>query len=275
VTGFPFDQGQRGLLASIDRFSRLRRVRLYAVGGMIRDSFLKRSKLRPDFDFSIRKGAFPFGRKLAAHLKGCFVPLDREHGACRVVKRSAGVLCTIDLTDFRGASLEEDLKARDYTINALAVDLRDLLGARDLLSAVVDPLGGYQDIRAGVIRVTSEAALRDDPLRILRAFSFSAQLGFTITPATRKLLKKHKERLTGVSPERIRDELFKVLESPDAARFVDELDSLKILDIVFPEIVKMRGRSQGPYHHLDVWAHSVEALRQLERRSPAWRRTRG
>ncbi len=261
---FRYTQGQRDLLARVEKFARRRRVRLYAVGGMIRDALLKRPGVRPDFDFAIPKGSFPFGRALARYLGAAFVPLDPEHGACRIVRQVDGTLCTIDLSDYRGTSLEEDLTRRDFTVNAMAVSLRDLLRREDPFSGLIDPLDARADIGAKVIKVTSEQALVDDPLRILRAFGMSAQLGLTISSRTRTLLKKHASLLGKVSPERVRDELFKILESGRAAECIEELDRLKILDAIFPEIAAMRGRYQGPYHHLDVWRHSLLALKHLE-----------
>lgn len=261
---FRYEQGQRELLARIEKFARGRRVRLYAVGGMIRDALLRRPAVRPDFDFAIPRGSFAFGRALARHLKAAFVPLDPEHGACRIVHYVRGTLCTVDLSDYRGDSLEKDLAMRDFTVNAMAVSLRDLLTREDPLSALVDPLDGRADIRAGILKVTSEKALIDDPLRILRAFSLGAQLALSIVPPTRALLKKHAALLEKVSPERVRDELFKILESGCAAACIEDLDRLKILGVIFPEIAAMRGRYQGPYHHLDVWRHSMHAVRQLE-----------
>jgi poly(A) polymerase len=98
----------------------------------------------------------------------------------------------------------------------------------------------------------------------LRAFSFACTLGFNINKDTLKLAKKEKDKLTDVSAERIRDELFKIFLTQRAYNCVATIDKLKILQIIFPEFRKMRGIGQGPYHHLDVWQHTLETVRQLE-----------
>jgi poly(A) polymerase len=104
----------------------------------------------------------------------------------------------------------------------------------------------------------------DDPLRILRAFSLSAIFRFKIDKQTLKLIQRDRKNIAWVSGERIRDELLKILETPRAFDYLVKMDKLKVLDIIIPEIKIMRGVKQGPYHHLDVWQHSLETLRQLE-----------
>jgi putative nucleotidyltransferase with HDIG domain len=110
----------------------------------------------------------------------------------------------------------------------------------------------------------TKGSFSEDPLRVLRAFSFAAALGFKINSATLKAAKEAKKKLVNVSGERIRDELFKIFTSHKSYDCLVELDRLKILEIIFPEIKKMRGIGQGPYHHLDVWQHTLETLKQLE-----------
>jgi poly(A) polymerase len=98
----------------------------------------------------------------------------------------------------------------------------------------------------------------------LRAFSLACIFAFKIHPQTLCCIKSTAPKLDQVSFERIRDELFKILESPESCAFLSEMDRLKVLSVIFPEIEMMRGVRQGPYHHLDVWKHSLETVRQLE-----------
>ena len=259
-----FSAKEKEILKPVNDFAGSRKVKLYLVGGALRDLLLKRKKDNPDFDFCLKAGALSFGRKLAAHLKAAFVLLDEEHGACRLVKKADGKLYTFDFTDFRGPTLENDLLHRDFSINSLALDLKDVFSDKDLSKAIIDPYSGREDLDRKIIRVTHKNSFKEDPLRIMRAFSFSCMLGFSVDKETLRLAKKDKSMVSEVSGERLRDELFKIFESAQTHAALVTLDKLKILEIIFPEIKPMRNIGQGPYHHLDVWQHTLETLNQFE-----------
>jgi putative nucleotidyltransferase with HDIG domain len=259
-----FPSESQKILKAVHLFAGGRRVKPYLVGGALRDLILGRARENPDFDFAVKKGAISFGRQMAREFKCGFVVLDREHGSCRLVKKSGDNFYTLDFTDFRGASLEDDLKRRDFTINSIALKLEDALSGSDFSPLLIDPCSGLPDIRKGIIRAVNKASFSEDPLRVMRAFSFCALLGFTIHKDTLKYARLYKDKLPGVSAERIRDELFKVFASDKAYECFLRLDKIRILDIIFPEIKKMRKIGQGPYHHLDVWQHTLETLKQLE-----------
>ncbi|MBM3246326.1 MAG: HD domain-containing protein [Candidatus Omnitrophica bacterium] len=241
-----------------------KKLKVYLVGGILRDFFLKRDKDNPDIDFCLKKGAINFARELSRKTKSGFVVLDKEHGAARLVKRIKDKVYTLDFTDFRGKTLEEDLARRDFTINAIVLELEKAFGSGDFTRSLIDPCSGRKDLKNKLIRAAGGKAFDEDPLRILRAFSFACIFGFKIDKQTLKLIKLKKKKLSGVSCERIRDELFKILDAPCAFDYLAALDKLKILKLIFPEIEMMRGVSQGPYHHLDVWEHTLETIRQLE-----------
>ncbi len=253
----------KNLLKDIQRFARAKKVRLYLVGGYLRDILLKREKDNPDIDFCLKKGAINFARALREQIRAGFVVLDKEHGCARLVKRIKDKVYTLDFTDLRGKDLNADLLHRDFTVNAMALGLEDIL-AGNLDDKLIDPRGGRKDLKAKIIRMVAKKAFDEDPLRILRAFSLSAIFGFGIDKETLKLVKVKKGKLSGISCERIRDELFKILERPDAFGHLLKLDQLGILKIIIPEIELMRGVEQGPYHHLDVWKHTLETIKQLE-----------
>ena len=259
-----FSPEQEKILRSVQRFAKSKRVRLYLVGGILRDALLGREDKSPDFDFCLKRGAVNFGRKLAGSMGAGFVVLDKEHGASRLVKKTARGFLTLDFADFRGASLEIDLLHRDFTINSLAAELEDIVSQDNLSGSLIDPHGAQRDLKAKVIRVISRESFSEDPLRILRAFSLSSRLRFIIDKETRRLAEKQKEGLRKVSAERIRDELFKILAAKDSHDFIVALDRSKILELIFPELLPLRGIGQGPYHHLDVWGHSLETLKQTD-----------
>ena len=106
---------------------------------------------------------------------------------------------------------------------------------------------------------------RDDPLRLLRAFALQATLGFKMDTKTRAQIKKDAHLISKVAAERIREEIFKILASPRAYEILSSMDKLKLLPQVIPQITVMYGVTQGGYHHLDVWKHSLEVLAQLEK----------
>jgi len=260
-----FSSEEQKILKSIYDSSRRNKVKLYLVGGVLRDMLLGRKKENPDFDFSLKKHSISFARQLAHKIKAGFVILDRQHGACRLVKKIKDKVYTFDFTDFRGKDLEDDLLHRDFTINTLALELESvLLKNADLESLVIDLYGARRDLKAKVISSVNANSFAEDPLRILRAFSFSAILGFKIDETTKRLLGLKKKKLVQVSSERIRDELFKIFDHPFSIEYLKQLDALGIIEIIFPEIKKMRDIGQGPHHHLDVWQHTLETIRQLE-----------
>lgn len=250
------------ILKAVLQFARAKKARPYIVGGYLRDILLKRKKSNPDIDFCIKNKALRFAAELAKKLKAGYVVLDRLHGACRIVKKERGRVVTLDFTDFRGKTLELDLLHRDFTINTLAMELEGISEPRPCMC--IDLYSAGHDLRRKIIRAVHEGAFEEDPLRILRAFSFSTTLGFRIDKKTLGLIRLKRKALACVAGERIRDELFKVLSSPGTFQGLVQMDRHNIISVIMPEIERMRGLKQGPYHHLDVWRHSLETVRQLE-----------
>ncbi|MDD5120272.1 MAG: HD domain-containing protein [Candidatus Omnitrophica bacterium] len=259
-----FSEKEEDILRIVYNFAKAKRIKLYLVGGALRDLVLRRKKENPDFDFCLQRGALSFGRLLAESLRAAFVLLDEEHAACRLVKKIDGKIYTFDLSDFRAKTLEKDLLHRDFTINSMALNLGDVFSKQDLDALVIDPYSGRKDLKAKTIKITGPGSFSEDPLRILRAFSFSCIFKFSMDKETLRLAKKERNKISSVSPERIREELFKIFESSSAYQSLVVLDKLKILEIIFPEIKPMRNIGQGPYHHLDVWQHTLETLNQFE-----------
>jgi len=198
----------------------------YLVGGAVRDLLLGQPV--HDLDFALPDQTLEAGKKLADQLGGAIFTLDENRSTVRVILDGGEhSRLVIDLTCFQGASIEEDLAARDFTITSLA--LRP--GARD---PVIDPFQGAQDLKDGLIRPTSKHALQDDPLRCLRAVRLAAQLDFKILPETSNQIRIYLHLLSGVSRERIRDELFRILEGPRQAAAMLSLKALGLYQYVLP-----------------------------------------
>jgi poly(A) polymerase len=186
----------------------------YFVGGCVRD--LLRGEPIKDLDLVLRGDTHEVGRRLAREHEGHVFWLREEGEVVRVLlPRLEGL--QIDLTPLKG-SLEEDLRARDLTINAMAIPAGAGLDA----GAVLDSCGGAADLAAGVIRFVTPEAPERDPLRTLRALRFRWKLGFVFGPETERRLAACVPLLARVSTERIRDELFHLLAIPEAAAALEE-----------------------------------------------------
>jgi len=243
--------------------ARRRKTAVYLVGGFLRDYVLGRRGL--DFDFAVERGGIPFARSFARRIKGAFVLLDKERGCARVVKKTKDKIMTFDFADFRGPTIRADLKHRDFTINTLTCAVHDLPPNARLKDVITDPLAGKKDIGARTIRMVSAGAFREDPLRLLRAFSLKALLDFKIEAKTRRAIEGQGRLIRDVSAERVRDELFKILATDRAAENVHLMDRMGLLQKIIPQVSVMVGVAQGPYHHLDIWKHSLQSVVELEK----------
>ncbi len=151
-------------------------VELYLVGGATRDAMLGRVSL--DLDLVAPSDGIKLARRVANSLGADVFPLDDERDTGRViVTHPDGSREKLDFASYRGDSLEDDLRNRDFTVNALAVDLRTM--------SLLDPLSGAADLRAKKLRACSDASMRDDPIRVLRGIRQAAAFGFQIEPETR------------------------------------------------------------------------------------------
>lgn len=234
---------------------------VYLVGGAVRDAL--RGRPAHDLDFVLEKGVLNLARQTANALRReedwgvAYYPLDVERETARVIIIPPGGKRTIlDFATFRGPDLLSDLRARDFTINAMAVSVQQL-------QSLIDPLGGAADLKNKRLRACSEAAFEDDPLRIIRGVRIAARLGLFIVPETRRLMRQAVPGLERVSPERRRDELFRILESPQPAAGIRLLDALGALEYVLPELVHLKNVTQSPPHINDVWNHTLSVVQHL------------
>lgn len=227
---------------------------IHLVGGAVRDLLLSQPSI--DLDFAVPANGIAIARRVANALDAAFMPLDDERDTGRVVvTESNGSHLYIDFATYRGADLNEDLKARDFTINAMAYDLRG--------GTILDPLGGGADLRAKLIRACSDSSMIDDPVRILRAVRQAAAFNLRIDPSTREQMRNAADQLGRISPERLRDEVFKILKGPKPDAALRALEILGILPYLMPELVELKGVHQSEPHVYEVWPHTLAVLDYL------------
>jgi poly(A) polymerase len=239
---------------------------LYLVGGSVRDYLLRRQS--PDMDFAtdaapaeteeILSGLWPEGTRLTIYKVG------ERFGTIGAVINGRRV----EITTYRGevygdsrkpdvqfiGSLHEDLARRDFTINAMAMDVQ---------GSIVDPFGGRSDLVGRYLRAVGDPVERfkEDPLRMLRAIRFSCQLGFDIERETHFAICRKARTLQKISWERKAEEMTKILLSPRASEGLKQLHHSFLIDHIIPELLPMIGlRQKGNYHHKDVWRHTLQVI---------------
>ena len=230
----------------------------YVVGGTLRDALLDRPLA--DLDLAVPGDAHEVARTLASRLGGHFVSLDAERDTARVVL-DEGPVRIIDIARLRG-TIAADLAQRDFTIDALAAPIESL--ANSTTVEVIDPHDGLADLEQGVIRLVSEQALVDDPLRLLRAVRLAVQLDFQLAPETGDAIRRHAGRIGQASAERQRDELARCFATARAGRSLRIMDELGLLEQLFPEVTAGRGVEQPKEHYWDVFDHAIETVSALD-----------
>ncbi len=217
-----------------------RRVSIALVGGSVRDLLLGRAP--HDLDFAVLGDAVGLARAVANALGGAFYVMDAARGTARVIVD--GVI--VDFARCRGATLDDDLRGRDLTLNAIAA-LLPLDTPMQGRIALYDPLDGAKDLSDKIIRLASPDAIANDPVRAMRVARFAADLDARIDPAAEAAARAAGPRLAaadGPSAERTRDELLKALSLSQASVAVDTLEALGLLNVVVPEAATRQTNAQ-------------------------------
>jgi putative nucleotidyltransferase with HDIG domain len=228
--------------------------RLWLTGGAVRDQLLGRPIV--DLDFTVDGEARRLARRVASFLGADYYELDAERDAGRVLLSAPHGGQCLDFARLRGDSIEDDLAARDFSIDAMAV-------SPDTPQRVVDPTGGLQDLRDRRLRLAGPTAIEDDPLRALRGVRLAAELDLHIEPQTLARIRAAGSLLARVSPERVRDEWLRVMQAERPGRPIRLLDHLGLLGAVFPEIEPLRGLVQPPPHAFDGLTHTLAVIDRL------------
>ena len=224
---------------------------VWLVGGAIRDALLDRPVA--DADLAVERGGEEeVARAIARVAGGSAFSLSEEFATWRAVASTDG--WHVDVSGLRAESIEDDLRARDFTVNAIALPL----GGGD----PIDPTDGIADAEARVLRAASEASFEDDPLRLLRACRLGAGLELSLEPATAELARRHADRAADPAGERQFAELRGIVAGRDPMAGIRLMEELAVLPVVLPELEALRGVVQNPNHHLDVLGHTLAVLEE-------------
>jgi len=270
-------QIQDDLLRQIGRLGDEVGVKVYAVGGYVRDLVLGKGASmsiemppRPvkDIDFVVLGEGPRFAKNVQRRLGGRNLVTYPKFGTAMlevgeyklefVGARKESYREESRKPDVEAADLEADLARRDFTINAMAIALN-----RENVGELVDPFGGQSDLQRRLLRtpLDPEVTFKDDPLRMMRAVRLATQLGFVIDETTQQAIRTSRERIRIVSQERISEELMKILAAPKPSIGFILLEETGLLEILFPELVAMKGvEEREGYLHKDVFYHTLQVV---------------
>ncbi len=224
----------------------------FLVGGSIRDMLCGRSPL--DYDVAVLGDPLEFARQIAARTKGRLIEIGKPgQMIIRVVSETA----IIDIVQAKDASIQKDLMARDFTINAMAYDLS--------AGQLVDPMGAQHDLNNRIIRMVSEDIFKRDPVRLLRAYRIAAQFAFEIESKTKAAIAENAPLIRQSASERVRDELFKLLQSDGSHPYLCQMADNDLLFTIMPELVDLKRCRQNQHHQFNAWEHTLLAFYHLEK----------
>ena len=224
---------------------------VWIVGGAIRDALL--SEPVADADLAVERGREEeMARAVARVAGGSAFPLSEEFATWRAVAPTDG--WHLDVSGLRADSIEDDLRARDFTVNAIAVPLAG--------GEPIDPTGGIADAEARLLRAASEGAFEEDPLRLLRACRLAAGLELALDERTGDLARATASHAADPAGERQFAELRGIVAGRDPLAGIRLIEELSLMPVVLPELEALRGVVQNPNHHLDVLGHTLAVLEE-------------
>ncbi|MBI5643328.1 MAG: CCA tRNA nucleotidyltransferase [Deltaproteobacteria bacterium] len=232
---------------------------VYLVGGAVRNSLLSKP-ITPDYDFAAEGDIKALSAMAAKGLGGTSFVLDEETSTYRVAvkKKGRAAAYAVDIAPVKNGDIICDLRMRDFTVNAMAVRLKDLFEAFEPL--LLDPAGGVEDVERRALRCVSTGVFDDDPLRCLRAFRLSQQYGLEVDEETLNLIKEKSVLLASISAERIRDEIISIFSSQAASKTIERLYSAGVVKIILPE-----ASGWADVEGYNLLGHSLKTLDEAEK----------
>jgi putative nucleotidyltransferase with HDIG domain len=223
----------------------------FLVGGSIRDLLCGRSPV--DYDVAVLGNPLEFARLIATRTKGRLVEIGKPG---QMIMRVVSDIAIVDIAKAKEASIQKDLMARDFTINAMAYDLS--------AGQLVDPLGAQHDLNNRIIRMVSEDIFKRDPVRLLRAYRIAAQFAFEIESKTKRSIEKNATLIRESAGERVRDELFKMLQSAASHPYLVQMADNDLLFAILPELADLKNCRQHQHHQFNALEHTLLAFYHLE-----------
>lgn len=224
---------------------------VYLVGGSVRDLLCHRQPT--DYDIVVADNPKDYAEQLAQRLNGRLVLLGKKTFP---LYRVVTPLFAVDVTPLDGDQIASDLLKRDFTINALALEL--------VSGNIIDTTGGLLDMEKGVVRMVSPDAFQKDPVRLVRAFRMAARFGFSIEAATMEAISRHAVAIQNCAGERVWAELAIILANPNSFHQLRKMGQYRLLMTLFPEIEALQGCRQNRFHSADGYTHTLLAFNAME-----------
>ena len=225
---------------------------VFIVGGSIRDLLAGRTP--NDYDLAVHQDSGHFASRLAATTGGHVVELGKQaQKMLRVVTSNR----FFDIMPVSGTTIEDDLRRRDFTINAMALDVSS--------GHLIDPLGGQKDLKAKIVRMVSREVFRQDPVRLVRAYRMAATFGFRINKTTLDAIAVDANLIQKSAGERIREELFKILQCRESHSYLSMMAGNELLLSIFPELLHLRQLRIYPNATRTLFDQTLDAYGHLEK----------
>lgn len=260
------------IISQISDLASKSNIKAFLVGGFVRDYYLNRP--RKDIDITIIGDAIKFAKTVAQHFNSKCVIYERFGTALVPVGDYQIEFVGTRKEEYKNDSrnpivtegtFEDDIKRRDFTVNSLAASIQ-----KENYGEVIDLFNGYDDLKNEILRTPLDPTItyNDDPLRMLRAARFAAQLNFTIEENSFNSISKLADRIKIISQERITDEFLKILASPNPSKGLAILFKTGILKFIFPELNELAGteiKHEGDkkFGHKDVFWHTLKVLENI------------
>lgn len=243
ILGQEIDDAVSALLESCEQ--------IYLVGGVVRDHLLNIPS--HDIDFVVKTNALQAAKSCADRLNGAYYALDAERGTGRALIEQDGQPVILDFATLAPGGIQADLALRDFTINAMALDMSN----PDVL---IDPLNGAEDLQKGILRPCSADSFANDPIRTIRAIRFKQRLNLSLEADTEDLIRRAAPGLAVISAERKRDELFAVFESPQVKQSCRLMQAYGLWNEVFPLLGRLEKLKEVPRHAHSLSGHTLQVM---------------
>ena len=223
----------------------------YIIGGSIRDLLLNR--IPSDYDIAVMENPKKSAEKIAKNISGHLVEMGKPG---QMIFRVISNNNIIDITSLNGSSIEDDLKKRDFTINAMAYDVSS--------AEIIDCLGGLGDLADKKVRMVSSDVFKKDPIRLIRAYRIAACLDFQIELQTTTVISAYAKLIQNSAGERLWGEIFKLLGTSKSYQYLSQMDDAGLLTAIFPDLDRLKECPQNSHHMYDVFEHTMRAYSHIE-----------